>query len=598
MELLFLDEKFGLISAPVDRYHSLQWEENYYDEGKFELHLAPDYISTVLAAEYIYNNEADEAMQIIDVRADDDGKQSLQISGVSLESLLKLRVMDEAKTYTGTVEEIARQAVTDFAITGDKAIPLLELGELNGYTDTAIATNQVGAELYEWLRELLKPYEMSFRIHYDYEQSRMTFTVYRGLDRTQEQDTNTWAIFSTSFENLSQFSYARNRKDYRNYAIVMTDSGTRVDVDQTNGEPRRELFVSTSDDLDTEAMTQLGVSALAEYAMVETIGGEVQGNANLVYGTNYALGDRCNIEDSDLGVSASARLTQMMTVVENGATRRIPAFGEQYLSLRQYIAREVGKSGTSGGGGSAPVVDLTEVWAAISANADAINANAADIEAAQAAIYDNARAITALDGRVTTLEENTSGLPSGYTALNYLTFNNAPYIDTGFKPTQNTRIVIDFELLNAVAAGLFGSRDGDKNNAYNIFAYSTNNAFRDDYYNSQQSSIPSAIGRYIIDKDKNITTLTGVTNSNLKDTITHTKSTFSGNYNMFIGAVNSVGTAIYIASIKLYTAKIYNDGVLIRDFVPCIDRSGEYGLFDKIYKLFYGNAGTGSFTGG
>lgn len=406
MELLFLNDSFDLMSAPVDRYHSLQWEENYYDEGKFELHLAPDYISTVLAAEYIYNNEADEAMQIIDVRADDDGKQSLQISGVSLESLLKLRVMDEAKTYTGTVEEIARQAVTDFAITGDKAIPRLELGELNGYTDTAIATNQVGAELYEWLRELLKPYEMSFRIHYDYEQNRMTFTVYRGLDRTQEQDANTWAIFSTSFENLSQFSYARNRKDYRNYAIVMTDSGTRVDVDQTNGEPRRELFVSASDDLDTEALTQLGVSALAEYAMVETIGGEVQGNANLVYGTNYALGDRCNIEDSELGVSASARLTQMMTVVENGATRRIPAFGEQYLSLRQYIAREVGKSGTSGGGGSAPVVDLTEVWAAISANADAINANAADIEAAQTAIYDNAQAITALDGRVTTLEEN------------------------------------------------------------------------------------------------------------------------------------------------------------------------------------------------
>ena len=351
MELLFLNDSFDLMSAPIDRYHSLQWEENYYDEGKFELHLAPDYISTVLAAEYIYNNEADEAMQIIDVRADDDGKRSLQISGVSLESLLKLRVMDEAKTYTGTVEQIARQAVTDFAITGDKAIPRLELGELNGYTDTAIATNQVGAELYEWLRELLKPYEMSFRIHYDYEQNRMTFTVYRGLDRTQEQDTNTWAIFSTSFENLSQFSYARNRKDYRNYAIVMTNNGTRVDVDQTNGEPKRELFISASDNLDTEAMTQLGVSALAEYAMVETIGGEVQGNANLVYGTNYALGDRCNIEDSDLGVSASARLTQMMTVVENGATRRIPAFGEQYLSLRQYIAREINKtSGIKTGG--------------------------------------------------------------------------------------------------------------------------------------------------------------------------------------------------------------------------------------------------------
>lgn len=345
MELLFLGEQFNMISAPIDRYYSLQWEENYYDNGKFELHLASDYIATVLKAEYIYNNEADEAMQLIDVQAEDDGKRTLRISGESLESLLKLRVMDSAKTYTGTVEEIARQAVTDFAMTGDKAIPMLELGELAGYSDTAVATNKVGAELYEWLRELLKPFEMSFRIHYDYEQNRLTFTVYRGLDRTQEQENNTWAIFSTSFENLSQFSYARNRKDYRNYAIVMTDSGTRVDVDQTGGEPRRELFVSASDDLDTEAMTQLGISALAEYAMIEKVSGEVQGNANLVYGTNYALGDRCNIEDAYLGVSASARLTQMTTVVENGAVKRIPAFGEQYLSLRQYINKAIKKSG-------------------------------------------------------------------------------------------------------------------------------------------------------------------------------------------------------------------------------------------------------------
>lgn len=593
MELLFLNDSFGLMSAPVDRYHSLQWEENYYDEGKFELHLAPDYISTVLAAEYIYNNEADEAMQIIDVRADDDGKRSLQISGVSLESLLKLRVMDEAKTYTGTVEQIARQAVTDFAITGDKAIQRLELGELNGYTDTAIATNQVGAELYEWLRELLKPYEMSFRIHYDYEQSRMTFTVYRGLDRTQEQDTNTWAIFSTSFENLSQFSYARNRKDYRNYAIVMTDSGTRVDVNQTNGEPRRELFVSASDDLDTEAMTQLGVSALAEYAMVETIGGEVQGNANLVYGTNYALGDRCNIEDSDLGVSASARLTQMMTVVENGATRRIPAFGEQYLSLRQYIAREVGKSGTSGGGGSAPVVDLTEVWAAISANADAINANAADIEAAQSAIYDNAQAITALDGRVTTLEDNTSGLPSGYTALNYLTFNNAPYIDTGFKPNQDTRVVCDYEYESS-QSGQFGGIFVARNSSifYAIFSQDTNSSIYDQYATQTLTYSKSLKGRHIIDKNKDLTFVDGALVSSF------TYKTFTCTQNLVIGGDNSTSPVGLLWKGKLYSCQIYNNNTLIRNFAPCKNASGAYGLYDKVNSKFYGNAGTGSFTGG
>ena len=590
MELLFLNDSFDLMSAPIDRYHSLQWEENYYDEGKFELHLAPDYISTVLAAEYIYNNEADEAMQIIDVRADDDGKRSLQISGVSLESLLKLRVMDEAKTYTGTVEQIARQAVTDFAITGDKAIPRLELGELNGYTDTAIATNKVGAELYEWLRELLKPYEMSFRIHYDYEQNRMTFTVYRGLDRTQEQDTNTWAIFSTSFENLSQFSYARNRKDYRNYAIVMTNNGTRVDVDQTNGEPKRELFVSASDDLDTEAMTQLGVSALAEYAMVETIGGEVQGNANLVYGVNYALGDRCNIEDSDLGVSASARLTQMMTVVENGATRRIPAFGEQYLSLRQYIAREVGKSGTSGGGGSTPAVDLTEVWAAISANADAINANAADIVAAQSAIYDNAQAISALGGRVTTLEENAGGLPSEFTELRYIQSSGTQYIDTRFKPNQNTKIIVDFQATNT-SSHVFGARTKYQSNAFALY-WASNSAACIQVGNSNfNGGTFNVTARHTVEFTSSYMLLDG------KEQSTYSVSDFQTEYNLYLLSSPNSATSENMTG-KIYSCRLYDGDNLIRDYIPVKNSNDVYGMYDRLNKQFYVNTGTGSFTGG
>lgn len=373
MELLFLDENFQLASHPIDRYYSLQWAENYYDEGTFELHLAADLFPTVLRSEYVYNNEADEAMLIDDVQASDDGKQTLKLSGKSLDTLLKHRVMDEVDSFTGTVEDIARQAVQKYAIASDRSVSLLRLGTRKGYTDTAAATNERGAELYEWLRELLKPYEMSFRIHYSFEDNALDFEVYRGLDRTQEQTTNTWAIFSTSFENLSQFSYARNRSDYRNYAIVMTDDGTkRVTVDKTGGAPRRELFVSADDELDTAAMTQLGESALAEYAMIETVSGEVQGGANLVYGENYALGDLCNIENTHFNVSAAVRLTQMVTVIENGITKRVPAFGEQYLNLREYVLREI-KNKSKG-------VDLSQIKEDIENNTNSLESVSKSIQ--------------------------------------------------------------------------------------------------------------------------------------------------------------------------------------------------------------------------
>lgn len=602
MELILLDDKFNVISAPIDRYYSLQWFENYYDAGGFELHLASDFFPAVLRSEYVYNNEADEAMLIDDVQASDDGKQTLKLSGKSLDTLLKHRVMDQVDSFTGTVEDIARQAVQKYAIASDRSVSLLRLGTRKGYTDTAVATNERGAELYEWLRELLKPYEMSFRIHYNFEDNALDFEVYRGLDRTQEQTTNTWAIFSTSFENLSQFSYARNRSDYRNYAIVMTDDGTkRVTVDKTGGAPRRELFVSADDELDTAAMTQLGESALAEYAMIETVSGEVQGGANLVYGENYALGDLCNIEDTHLGVSAAARLTQMTTVVEKGVTRRVPSFGEQYLSLRQYVAREVRASGGGGGSSGGGVVDLTEIEQAIAANAAAIEAANDEIEAVQAAAYDNAADINSLTDRVETLEQNgggsgggnDGGLPENYIPLNYIGSNGTQYIDTLFKPNQNTRVIIEFYSDNTKTAGIFGVRNSSNQQAFLLFANGLGTNFQDDFGSQSITTMSSPVGDYRVDKNKNSTSINGTV-------LTHSNVSFTSSYNLFLFAINRAGSVMssYIGNTKIYSCRIYDNGVLIRNYVPCETLTGEKGLYDLKNHKFYGNAGTGSFTGG
>ena len=52
-----------------------------------------------------------------------------------------------------------------------------------------------------------------------------------------------------------------------------------------------------------------------------------------------------------------------------------------------------------------------------------------------------------------------------------------------------------------------------------------------------------------------------------------------------------------MATIKMYYCKIYDNDILVRDFVPCINVEGEYGLYDFVNSQFYGNVGTGSFTG-
>lgn len=49
---------------------------------------------------------------------------------------------------------------------------------------------------------------------------------------------------------------------------------------------------------------------------------------------------------------------------------------------------------------------------------------------------------------------------------------------------------------------------------------------------------------------------------------------------------------------KIYSCQIEIDGVVIRNFVPCIAPTNAVGLYDLVEGKFYGNAGTGAFTAG
>ena len=50
---------------------------------------------------------------------------------------------------------------------------------------------------------------------------------------------------------------------------------------------------------------------------------------------------------------------------------------------------------------------------------------------------------------------------------------------------------------------------------------------------------------------------------------------------------------------RLYYLKMYSDGDLVRDYVPCYRKSDSViGLYDLVSKTFYTNQGSGTFTKG
>jgi hypothetical protein len=65
---------------------------------------------------------------------------------------------------------------------------------------------------------------------------------------------------------------------------------------------------------------------------------------------------------------------------------------------------------------------------------------------------------------------------------------------------------------------------------------------------------------------------------------------------MTIGAINA--GSVYYGQGRYRGCQIYDDGVLVRDFIPCQDPNGVAGMYDTLNNKFYANAGTGDFVTG
>ena len=75
---------------------------------------------------------------------------------------------------------------------------------------------------------------------------------------------------------------------------------------------------------------------------------------------------------------------------------------------------------------------------------------------------------------------------------------------------------------------------------------------------------------------------------------TNNTGTIDGNIFLFCRNANGV----YFSSKKVYYTKIYNNDVLVRDFIPVIDNNNVACLYDKVEGKAYYNKGTGTFTAG
>lgn len=187
-------------------------------------------------------------------------------------------------------------------------------------------------------------------------------------------------------------------------------------------------------------------------------------------------------------------------------------------------------------------------------------------------------------------------LPEGYTQLEYIAASGTQYIDTGYKPNSSTKLTATLQFVSSSSGNkfCFGARTSNSVGRFSLgYSFGSSGSWFFGY-NTTVPNVTSAVsptGKTSVIIDKNVCTVGGYS-------ATASQSTFSCAQNLVLFADNEGGTIGQNGSIKLYDCSIYDNGVLIRNFIPARNSSGTLGLYDTVNGAFYTNAGSGTFTAG
>lgn len=180
--------------------------------------------------------------------------------------------------------------------------------------------------------------------------------------------------------------------------------------------------------------------------------------------------------------------------------------------------------------------------------------------------------------------------------IDYIESTGSQYIDTGFTPNSNTRVVLNCQI-NYVSGiqPIFGARDinsnnGEGSNSFVLLAF--NGQLRSDYGSLATIINITPNNVFNIDKNKNHT----IINNTSYDV--ETEHFVTSHSLAIFTLIQPDGIDNRMISMKLYGMKIYDNENLVRDYLPCLDKNNVACLFDRIAYDYVYNDGNGEFLYG
>ena len=249
MQLRIYDAEFNFLGI-TENQTSVIWTRKYYESGEFSvvLPITDDNIRLYQIGNIVAKRDSIEAGVIEDLQIHESyDEHSITASGRFLSSYMDRRLIRPRYTFDGLVEVAMRNILSNAV-----AIPLVELGELQGFTDT-VTFQATYKNLLAYETKLAKSAGLGFRFRPDFENKKIIFEVYQGLDKSRNQTDRAFVEFSDRFDNLENAEARLNDQLYKNVGYVggqgegLERVFVQVGDDTLTGLARRELFIDAKD---------------------------------------------------------------------------------------------------------------------------------------------------------------------------------------------------------------------------------------------------------------------------------------------------------------------------------------------------------------
>ena len=369
MELYVYSSEMEL-QGIVEKIASLIWTRRYWSCGEFKL-LVPfteEHSRMLVKNNIIMKRGDDEAAQIryVSITKNSQGLEEIEVQGKFLIAWIGKRIIKKQIITNDTTQNIlyriVRENVANPADTARK-IPDVSIATddedtesgVIDYTSEQYTNAQLAAET------AAKAAKLGIRMRTDARTGAHVFSVYEGRDLTAGNTAgNAPCIFSQEFDNIVEQEYTNSVENLKTTAFVGGEEkeGVARKVAEVGGSAaglaREEVFINATDIVqeyedddgeqvtltDTEYLALLsarGAEELEQYAETLSFGSKINTFANLIYRTDYDLGDRVTCVNKRWGIRIDVRITEIAETYQNNVEEIDITFGESLPALLTQI---------------------------------------------------------------------------------------------------------------------------------------------------------------------------------------------------------------------------------------------------------------------